>query len=65
MKKDYLCVCNCGFEVYTKTLKEAKAQTRAHLKGYNHTHEVYIDRCIDNEIDDNYKYIVMKGKANI
>ncbi len=61
--KDYTIICSCGFEVYTKTLLEAKKSGMSHLKGKTE-HEIYIDRNIDGEIDDSFKSVILKSKTN-
>lgn len=66
--KDYTIMCNCGFEAYSKTIVEARKEAKSHLfsnfdgrRLYQHgTHEIYIDRNINNEIDDTFKSIVIK-----
>ena len=63
MAVDYTMMCNCGWEAYSNTLKEARVESKEHIKGY-HGHEVYIDRNKDfgsgAEIDDSFKSIIIK-----
>lgn len=63
---DYIAQCNCRFEVYAKTLVDIKKQSRKHIKSYDSSHEIYIDREKDfgsgPEIDDSFKSVVITKK---
>lgn len=56
---DFTMMCKCGWEFYTGTLADAKIASMEHIR-FCKTPEVFIDRCIDKEIDDTFETIIIK-----
>lgn len=58
--KDYIAICSCNnFEHYSSKLGDVKTWSKDHIEK-NPSHEIYIDRNRDLEIDDTFKSIVIK-----
>lgn len=64
MDKDYTAICSCNrFERCSSFLSGLKLDCRKHIRETERdevVHEIYINRNIDDEIDDSFNSILIK-----